>query len=601
MTAQICPQCNSANRDISRFCSECGAALPGSKPLAPEPAPESGPAPGATVITGSMLIERYRIISELGRGGFGAVYRAWDTRLNRAVAVKENLLDAAESQRQFSREAQVLADLSHPNLPRVIDYFTIPGRCQYLVMDFVEGEDLQSMLGHAQRVELEQALAWIAQVAEALEYLHGHEPPLLHRDIKPANIRITPKGKAMLVDFGLVKAYHPTMKTTLGARAVSPGYAPPEQYGLGATDERSDIYALAATLYALLTLNQPPESVQRLAGRPLLPIQQANPQAPAYLVQAVERGLALDPAQRFQSASEFKAALRPPAAQVVQVQRQSGAAELYPATQVTPSAVSREFQPAAGMPGSTQVVPPAPAAPVSKPAAPPRRPSAPPAAAPQKAGRRSLLAGGLVLALVGLLCLAALGGGGYILLNGISAPGSTPAKAGETLAAPAARPQATANGQATPALSLTGAISVTQWMVNNFKTVYYDCYQASLCWKYDPESAQPGELISSRAIALDPAWKHPGLVFMQEFDLGTKANPGTVFVLVEDADHPASAGAGMPVEAMISSGASLDWQEKRVDLSKYAGKRIIIHFQVSGKPPDYWAVSDILIVPDLAP
>jgi len=169
------------------------------------------------------------------------------------VRVKENLDTSTEAQRQFLREAMVLANLSHPNLPRVTDHFVIPNQGQYLVMDFVEGQDLASLQQRQPALSLEHVIDWISQVAEALIYLHGRQPPVLHRDIKPANIRLTPDGKAMLVDFGLVKMYDPNLKTTMGARALTPGYAPPEQYGRGRTDARSDIYALGATLYKLLS------------------------------------------------------------------------------------------------------------------------------------------------------------------------------------------------------------------------------------------------------------------------------------------------------------------------------------------------------------
>ena len=124
--------------------------------------------------------------------------------------------------RQFIREAQLLANLSHPNLPRVIDYFVLAGQGQYLVMDYVEGEDLQDMLDRtAQPLPAAQALDWIGQVCDALTYLHRHDPPIIHRDIKPANIRITPHGRAMLVDFGIAKLYDPQARTTVGARRRS--------------------------------------------------------------------------------------------------------------------------------------------------------------------------------------------------------------------------------------------------------------------------------------------------------------------------------------------------------------------------------------------
>jgi serine/threonine protein kinase len=308
MAENICPQCKAPNRSSARFCSECGAPLLSSVSTS-EKGPESESVP--VLKQGTMLQNRYRIEKELGRGGFGAVYSAWDSNVNRLCAVKENLDTSPEAQRQFAREASVLANLSHPNLPRVTDHFVLPGQGQYLVMDFVEGEDLASLLTKEKVIQVDKALEWISQVADALVYLHGRQPPVVHRDIKPANIRLTPEGKAMLVDFGLVKLYDPHLKTTMGARAVTPGYAPPEQYGKGSTDARSDIYALGATLYNLVTGQEPLESVQRIAGTKVPSPQEVNPAIPESIGKAIERAMALEPRQRFQSAAEFKAALLP--------------------------------------------------------------------------------------------------------------------------------------------------------------------------------------------------------------------------------------------------------------------------------------------------
>jgi|GEM_PF-1327948 len=308
-----CAQCNAINRDTARFCAECGTPLikgvakQSSSPLSPSLEPVQTLL--AQSESGKILQNRYRIERELGRGGFGAVYCAWDVNVNRRCAVKENLEMAAEGRRQFSREATILANLSHPNLPRVTDHFSIVGQGQYLVMDFVEGEDLGSLLDQQGNILIEQALNWMIQVADALVYIHSQQPPVLHRDIKPANIRITPDGQAMLVDFGLVKIFDPNLKTTMGARAVTPGYAPPEQYGHGRTDHRTDLYALGATLYTLLTGESPLESVQRIAGSQLTPAHIVNTNVSPRLGEVVERAMALDPSHRFQSASEFKAAL----------------------------------------------------------------------------------------------------------------------------------------------------------------------------------------------------------------------------------------------------------------------------------------------------
>ena len=260
---------------------------------------------------GQILDNRYRVVKLLGQGGFGAVYRVWDTRLDRPRALKENLDTSPEAQRQFKREAQILSDLSHPNLPRVIDHFIVPGQGQYLVMDYVEGEDLQEML---QRVggplPEAQVLDWIGQVSDALEYLHSQSPPIIHRDVKPANIKITPDGKAMLVDFGIAKVYDPQLRTTIGARAVTPGYSPNEQYlSSGQTDARTDVYALGATLYCLLTGKAPPEAPERNMGV-VVPSPRSLYLCVSFKVEdAITRSLEMQPEKRYQSIAGFKSAL----------------------------------------------------------------------------------------------------------------------------------------------------------------------------------------------------------------------------------------------------------------------------------------------------
>jgi serine/threonine protein kinase len=261
---------------------------------------------------GQVVHNRYRIAVPLGQGGMGAVYRAWDLSLEIPVALKENLDASPEAQKQFGHEARILARLSHPKLPRVTDYFFIAGQGQYLVMDFVEGEDLESMLRRHGRVDEAQVVPWLEQVCDAVAYLHNQPSPIIHRDIKPANIKVRPDGRAMLVDFGIAKVYNPQFATTIGARAVTPGYSPPEQYGAGTTDARSDVYALGATLYHLLTGQHPPESVQRMVGSATLaPPRSLNPQMSPALEQAILRATEIATDRRFQGVSELRGALKP--------------------------------------------------------------------------------------------------------------------------------------------------------------------------------------------------------------------------------------------------------------------------------------------------
>ncbi len=264
-----------------------------------------------TLNSGDVLVNRYRIVKLVGQGGFGAVYRAWDTSLGVPVALKENLDTSAEAQHQFEQEARLLAPLRHDNLPRVSDHFFISGQGQYLVMDFVEGKSLEALLAERGGPLPEaEALRWMTQVCDALEYLHTRTPPIIHRDIKPQNIIINADGRAVLVDFGISKAYDPALKTTKGARAVTPGYSPPEQYGMGTTDARSDVYALGATLYTLLTGSAPPESVALIAGGETLPpIRQTNPGVNPATEAAVAAAMTLAASQRLSGAGELRDAL----------------------------------------------------------------------------------------------------------------------------------------------------------------------------------------------------------------------------------------------------------------------------------------------------
>jgi len=265
-----------------------------------------------TLETGRILNNRYRIVRLLGQGGFGAVYRAWDTNLSRPCALKENLDTSPVAQRQFEREAIILAGLTHPNLPRVTDHFFVPGQGQYLVMDYIEGDDSQQILQRAGGALPEaQALGWVLQICDALTYLHSLHPPVIHRDIKPANIKITPDGRAMLVDFGIAKEYDPGVKTTIGARAVTSGYSPPEQYGRGTTDAQSDIYALGATLYALLTGQAPADSVDIMArsAPPPRAVRQINPAVSPQVEATIAQAMQIEKAHRPKSVADFKAAL----------------------------------------------------------------------------------------------------------------------------------------------------------------------------------------------------------------------------------------------------------------------------------------------------
>jgi eukaryotic-like serine/threonine-protein kinase len=265
---------------------------------------------GANLEPGALLYKRYRIVEILGLGGMGSVYRAVDENLGVDVAVKENLFTTDEYARQFRLEAVILANLRHANLPRVTDHFVIPGQGQYLIMDYIDGEDLRQRMERAGSISEEDAIRIGAAMCDALQYLHTRSPAIIHRDLKPGNVRITPDGHIYLVDFGLAKLVKGSQATTTGARAMTPGYSPPEQYGTARTTPRTDIYSLGATLYATLAGVIPEDGLARAMDNvELMPLRKHNPKVSRKLAAAIEKAMAVRQDDRYQSADEFKQAL----------------------------------------------------------------------------------------------------------------------------------------------------------------------------------------------------------------------------------------------------------------------------------------------------
>lgn len=285
---------------------------------------------GKTLTPGTVLRERYEIVELVGRGGMGATYRAKDLRLEgRFCAVKEAIPDAdatpdelGQSREQFYREASTLARLDHPNLPKVSDYFSQDER-DYLVMDFVPGQDLHELLTAALReghpLGEREVLAWAEQLCNAIEYLHSQTPAILHRDVKPSNVKITPAGHVKLVDFGLVKLLASDEERTItvvqGRGSVQ--YTPLEQYGSdgGHTDIRSDIYSLGATLYHLLTGQPPLDAKSRFLKPAAMPAPRTlNPSISPQTERAILWCLAMHPDDRPANIAEFRSALLAPGA-----------------------------------------------------------------------------------------------------------------------------------------------------------------------------------------------------------------------------------------------------------------------------------------------
>ncbi|MBV8771084.1 MAG: protein kinase [Deltaproteobacteria bacterium] len=266
---------------------------------------------GEALAVGHLLDGRYRIHKLLGIGGMGRVYLANDTRLaNRPVAVKEMLIGDGAQERKaiedFHREASVLARLSHPSIPQIIDYFD-EGQRHYLVMEYVAGGDLQHQLdaiGAGARMPEAAVLEMARQLLEVLQFLHNQKPPIIYRDLKPGNIMIDHHGRAMLVDFGIARFLPAGGR---GTQIGSVGYAPPEQY-LGKMEPRSDLYALAATMHHLLTGRDP----QLQAPFSFPPVNELAPEVSAQTASVVMAALDKDVAHRPASALAMRDLLPKP-------------------------------------------------------------------------------------------------------------------------------------------------------------------------------------------------------------------------------------------------------------------------------------------------
>ena len=292
---QICKDgCGTHNPDTARVCLHCQRSLRSALRLYN---------PGDCVRT-------YRVGKIIGWGGFGAVYKAEDTRQpGSRFALKESLDPG--SMISFQDEFAVLHQHPHAHLPRYEEMFIEQGS-GYLVMEFIPGQSLEEVSAAAGGpLEETQVLGFALQLCEVLDYLHRQNPPILHRDLKPANVRLTPSGLIKLVDFGLFK--QGTDKVISSRLGLSPAYAPLEQHPLNPdhTDQRSDIYSFGATLYHLLTGELPETSFERIkaASDPLVPPERLNPRLSHHVAMALHTALSLAMQDRYQDIATFRRAL----------------------------------------------------------------------------------------------------------------------------------------------------------------------------------------------------------------------------------------------------------------------------------------------------
>jgi outer membrane protein assembly factor BamB/tRNA A-37 threonylcarbamoyl transferase component Bud32 len=265
-----------------------------------------------TLPPGTILQERYEILAVQGVGGMGAVYRARDLRFSavtKIVAAKEmsNIAPDPRLRRigiqNFEREANILASLSHPAIPKIFDFFT-EGNRSYLILEFVEGKNLEKLLEERRKpFSQEEVIDWALQVCDVLAYLHSHAPPVIFRDMKPGNLMLRLDGRIMVIDFGIAKVFeHGQRGTMIGTE----GYSPPEQYR-GVAEPRGDVYALSATLHHLLTGRDPRlEPPFTFHERP---IELFNAEVSAEIEAVIMKALAYDVDERFESATEMALAL----------------------------------------------------------------------------------------------------------------------------------------------------------------------------------------------------------------------------------------------------------------------------------------------------
>jgi WD40 repeat protein/serine/threonine protein kinase len=275
-----------------------------------------------------LLQNRYRIIRPLGKGGMGHVYEALDDAVDCIVAIKETFATTERLRKAFEHEAKLLANLKHPVLPRVTHHFR-EGTGQFLVMEYVEGDNLAELLKKRKRpFSFEEILPWAEKLLDALAYLHSRPEPIIHRDIKPSNIKLTDDEEIYLLDFGLAKGAAGQMSTieneqvTSSVYGYTAPYAPLEQINNSGTNAQSDLYSLGATLYHLLTGRVPVtasaryEKIEQGLTDPLLPASQLNSRVPLSVSLFLSRAMAMSRRERIASALHMHDALLAVRAQI---------------------------------------------------------------------------------------------------------------------------------------------------------------------------------------------------------------------------------------------------------------------------------------------
>ncbi len=256
---------------------------------------------------GTLLHDRYEIQQELEHSSETTRYLAHDQHLDKLVIVKELGFQSDSFVKQFAFEARLLSSLNHAALPHVTDYFqTAEGH--YLITEHISGMTLHDYLAKQAdgRVNERTMLLIMLPVLDALEYLHNQQPPIIHRDVRPDNIYLGDHGKVYLVNFSFAKVDRPGVVTSIGAESVVPGFSPIEQYHNGSTDARSDLYALGATMYLMVTGKQPPTAIERVLNDTLQPPRDLNPELSPAIASILQRLLAPQAQNRYPDVASFR-------------------------------------------------------------------------------------------------------------------------------------------------------------------------------------------------------------------------------------------------------------------------------------------------------
>lgn len=263
---------------------------------------------------GIVIGKRYQLLAEIGAGGMSTVYLALDTVLNKQWAAKEikDVSDPVQRElivQSIVTEANMIKSFDHPAIPRIVDLVDESGTL-YVIMDYVEGRSLSAVLATDGPQPEDEVVNWGLQLCDALEYLHRRTPPVIYRDMKPSNVMLKPNGLVQIIDFGIAREYRDDGGSVTAAmgdtvQLGTRGYAPPEQYGGGGqTDARTDVYALGATMYTMLTGKNPAEPPYQI-----LPLRQVDASLSPALERVIAKATQPDPVDRYQDCAELAYAL----------------------------------------------------------------------------------------------------------------------------------------------------------------------------------------------------------------------------------------------------------------------------------------------------